>query len=271
MASQSLSDAKVRFAACVSRGVSVLMEENGYSRERAQTALLQELARGDINPPDDEEIFQVMATHGLGIEGSARALTVSKTLQRESTERNLTMMEAIDDLTSKLSVANLIRMDRGSPAPVPPSPSDVAVSIPSRPSKVRIQPVPATRSKPTITTRAFGSNAAATALLGRKSKLASKADKQNLGNAGRKRPVEDISIANNAKKEDPPNNNSFPKRERSDSLSEVVSAKFGERTTDDATNKRSGTPPAVRTKRGRVDEGGASQSALKLARAATDL
>lgn len=32
------------------------MEEGGYSRERAQTTLLREIARGDNNPPGDEEV-----------------------------------------------------------------------------------------------------------------------------------------------------------------------------------------------------------------------
>jgi hypothetical protein len=51
--SKSVSDAKANFVASVSRGVTVLMEEWGYSRERAQTTLLQEIASSGT-PPDDE-------------------------------------------------------------------------------------------------------------------------------------------------------------------------------------------------------------------------
>jgi hypothetical protein len=55
--SKSVSDAKANFVASVSRGVTVLMEEWGYSRERAQQTLLQEIAHSD--PPADDEVSLV--------------------------------------------------------------------------------------------------------------------------------------------------------------------------------------------------------------------
>lgn len=54
--SNSVTDAKTKFVESVSRGVSILMEERGYSRERATTALMREIARGDLSPPKDEEV-----------------------------------------------------------------------------------------------------------------------------------------------------------------------------------------------------------------------
>lgn len=54
--SKSVSDAKANFKASVSRGVTVLMEEWGYSRERAQQTLLQEIASS--GPPADDEVSE---------------------------------------------------------------------------------------------------------------------------------------------------------------------------------------------------------------------
>lgn len=54
---KSVSDAKARFVGSVSRGISVLMEECGYSRERATAALLREITRGDnSSSPDEKEV-----------------------------------------------------------------------------------------------------------------------------------------------------------------------------------------------------------------------
>ena len=61
--SSSVADAKAKFVSSVSRGIAVLMGEFGYSRERATTALLREIARsgGDAatimsHAPTEQEV-----------------------------------------------------------------------------------------------------------------------------------------------------------------------------------------------------------------------
>ena len=51
---QSLVGAKASFMTAVKEGVDTLMQRYGYSRDRATTTLLRELARGEIEPTDDE-------------------------------------------------------------------------------------------------------------------------------------------------------------------------------------------------------------------------
>lgn len=55
---ESITDAKERFITAVVEGISVLMERCGYSRERATSALLRELSRGEFEfiRPTDEEV-----------------------------------------------------------------------------------------------------------------------------------------------------------------------------------------------------------------------
>jgi hypothetical protein len=220
-----------------------------------------------------------MSTLGIGIEDAARALTVSRALERETTQRNISILEAIDDLTSKLSVTNLIH--RGSRSPsnkLIPCDDD---NTPHRTAEIRIQPVPTlTVPRPTSAPPSIEySSAAGTS--GRKIKsVNNKNVKQKNGTGNRKRPAED-STANNrldhsstSKKETPAE--SFQARNRSDSLSEVVSAKFGDGKLppeDAASTIRSTSltsPAAVRVKRGRVDDGESAHSTLKRSRANSD-
>lgn len=54
--SLTVADAKAKFVETISLGVEVLMKECGYSRERATSALLREISRGDSNPPGEDEV-----------------------------------------------------------------------------------------------------------------------------------------------------------------------------------------------------------------------
>lgn len=54
------------------------------------------------------QIFHMMELQGLGMEDAAKALVVSKAVRRAMKEEGFSAVEAIDDLTSKLSVANLL-------------------------------------------------------------------------------------------------------------------------------------------------------------------
>ena len=52
---ESVTDAKSNFVNALKDGISVLMRRCGYSRDRAASALLRELSRGEnIRPSDDE-------------------------------------------------------------------------------------------------------------------------------------------------------------------------------------------------------------------------
>ena len=51
---QTLTGAKALFMKAVREGVENLMQRYGYSRDRATTTLLRELARGETGPTEDE-------------------------------------------------------------------------------------------------------------------------------------------------------------------------------------------------------------------------
>mmetsp|Transcript_31058 Transcript_31058/g.47052 ORF Transcript_31058/g.47052 Transcript_31058/m.47052 type:complete len:269 (-) Transcript_31058:242-1048(-) len=103
-----LSESKKRFVDVVSRRIDDLMGCKGYSRDRATMTLLHEIGRGGSSA-SDSELFQVMTRKGLGLDDASRALVVSKALQRSMSERGFSEIEAIDDLTSKLSITKLLK------------------------------------------------------------------------------------------------------------------------------------------------------------------
>lgn len=187
-----------------------------------------------------------MSAHGLGLDDAAKALavsmTVSKSLQRETGVADVTMIEAMDDLASKLSVANLCRLDRDrSPSPVPASGDGVSMRIQPMermvvaPTTTRNHPkttIPSTSSSPTPATPPMIASS-------RKTKVPVKNAKHKGPNGpavfGRKRSAEDMNTklapentkgVTTAKEESPI---AFTKRERSDSLTEVVNAKFADK------------------------------------------
>jgi len=102
-----MSAARERFAAAVSMGVSELTRGHGYSRERAVLLLLGEIRRDDT-PPTDNEIFRAMEYLGMGMEEASKTVTVARALRRARLERSLSAVDAIDDLTSKLSLSNIV-------------------------------------------------------------------------------------------------------------------------------------------------------------------
>ena len=51
---EALEGAKSRFAEAVREGIDVLMTQCGFSRERATSALLRELARGEDRPQEGQ-------------------------------------------------------------------------------------------------------------------------------------------------------------------------------------------------------------------------
>lgn len=53
---ESITNAKASFVGAVSGGITTLMQQCGYSRERAISALLREINRGDSARPTDNEV-----------------------------------------------------------------------------------------------------------------------------------------------------------------------------------------------------------------------
>jgi len=99
--------AKARFSERVSNGISVLIERHGYSRERASDLILKEISRGG-EPPSEDEIFAVMKDVCVGMYDALKALTVAKALRRVEKERGLSSSDAIEYLSSCLTVMKLL-------------------------------------------------------------------------------------------------------------------------------------------------------------------
>lgn len=214
-----------------------------------------------------------MSTLGLGIEDAARALTVSKAIQREQTQRGVSPLDAMDQLTAKLSGANLMSVGQGAQ---PASSMDPCDSMPSRASEVRIQPVLSVAIPPRKRTKSATSGTGP--ISSRTNTLALKSAKH--GNGTRKRSAEDMSTPNQPdlsihKQE--ASDDCFQPRPRSDSLTEVANAKLGDKklpTEEPSSAIRAGTlasPSVVRAKRGRVDDGEQPHNVLKRTRASSDL
>lgn len=216
------------------------------------------------------QIFDAMTVHGMGIESAAQALTVSRALQREIAQRNVSVVEAIDDLSNKLSLANLVKKGE-EPTPSP----RVDVAITPLQSEVRIQPLSvAAPLRPKPTTSITASSSATTAKKAKpvnnknakqKSKTCASSNNKNAINSARKRPLDDTKQSS-----DQPQY-----RQRSDSLSEVVNAKFAENaaklSSDDDTKMPAvaASAASARSKRTRVTEEGTDHPAKRTRSATT--
>lgn len=108
--------ARTEFTSAVRTGIDALMGRLGYSRERATMALLKELNRGNgtESKPTDDEIFDAMRRHKIGLDEANRAIVVSRAMRRElfrgdrNVNRKITPVEAIQRLTSKISLDNIL-------------------------------------------------------------------------------------------------------------------------------------------------------------------
>jgi len=113
--------ARTEFITAVRTGIDALMGRCGYSRERATLVLLKELNRGENGPdskPTDNEIFDAMRRHKVGLDEANRAIVVSRAMRRELLSRSgddrnittqkVTSLEAIHRLTLKLSLDNIL-------------------------------------------------------------------------------------------------------------------------------------------------------------------
>jgi len=101
------SRAKARFSERVSNGISVLIKRHGYSRERASDLILKEISQGGV-PPSEDEIFAVMNEVCVGMDDALKVLTVAKALRRVEKERGISPSDAIEHLSSCLTVMKLL-------------------------------------------------------------------------------------------------------------------------------------------------------------------
>jgi len=99
--------ARARFSERISNGISVLIKRHGYSRERASDLILKEISHGGIRPSEDE-VFSAMGKLCLGMDDALRALTVANALRRVEKERGLSSSDAIEHLSSCLTVMKLL-------------------------------------------------------------------------------------------------------------------------------------------------------------------
>jgi hypothetical protein len=196
---EQLAAAKERFTKAVHEGITKLMRQCGYSRERATAALLRELGRGDV-PLENDEVFDTMTFYGLGVDDASQALTVSRAVKRAMNERGLSAAEAIDDLSSKLNVTKLVSCELVDET-IEESP--LVTSRPSSPQQLRTAPTPTTSAsdRGSIQQRKRKANAKTVHKNGKQKAIKS-----------RKRPA-------------PSSDDKFSQRERSDSVTEAVEAK----------------------------------------------
>lgn len=55
---ESIADAKATFITAVAEGITTLVQQCGYSRDRATSVLLREMNRGESTRPSDTEVSQ---------------------------------------------------------------------------------------------------------------------------------------------------------------------------------------------------------------------
>ncbi|KAL3810598.1 hypothetical protein ACHAXA_002462 [Cyclostephanos tholiformis] len=120
-------DAKTRYISALSKGVNTLLGR-GHGRERASTQLLNEIAHGCA--PDEDEIFQTMKMLGISLEDATKVMTVSVAFRKACQGRST--IEAIDELTSRLNLASLLRGNASSRSSSP-TPSTTAHVVPLTP------------------------------------------------------------------------------------------------------------------------------------------
>jgi len=53
---ESITNARASFVNAVAEGINTLMQQCGYSRDRATSALMRELSRGDSSRPSDVQV-----------------------------------------------------------------------------------------------------------------------------------------------------------------------------------------------------------------------
>eukprot|EP00584_Thalassiosira_punctigera_P001238 CAMPEP_0172527094 /NCGR_PEP_ID=MMETSP1067-20121228/1862_1 /TAXON_ID=265564 ORGANISM="Thalassiosira punctigera, Strain Tpunct2005C2" /NCGR_SAMPLE_ID=MMETSP1067 /ASSEMBLY_ACC=CAM_ASM_000444 /LENGTH=293 /DNA_ID=CAMNT_0013310759 /DNA_START=84 /DNA_END=965 /DNA_ORIENTATION=+ len=141
-------EAKTRFSSALTEGVDTLLER-GHGRERASAELLNEIADGCS--PDEDEIFQTMKSLGISLEDAAKVITVSSAFRKARTTKSGSSAAAIDELTTRLNLADLSHRGR-SPSPAP----SAAASIPPTPLNLKMSELTRNESVDSFQTRPNG-------------------------------------------------------------------------------------------------------------------
>lgn len=97
--------------------------------------MLSEIADGCS--PNEDEIFQTMESLGISLEDATKVMTVSSAFRAAQATRDGSAVHAMDELTSRLNLANLIR--GGSSRSRSPSPTPSATSTTSATPGANIQ------------------------------------------------------------------------------------------------------------------------------------
>lgn len=150
-----------------------------------------------------------MSSFGLGVDDASHAFTVSRAVRRAMKERGLSAVEAIDDLSSKLNISNLVT---SSPSEELVDDDDQTLVSTSRPSSPAQQQRTAPAPTPATTDRISSQQQH------RKRKASAKTNHKNTKQKktpSRKRPA---PSSNDEKK-------FSSSRERADSVTEAVEAK----------------------------------------------
>lgn len=105
---QEIKEAKDRFFSIVSSGVADLVNRYGYSQERATGLVLRQI-RWDDNPPDDNEVFNLMKKRRISRTDATIALTVARAVHRVRTKcSHLSAAEAVEELSAKVNAKMVI-------------------------------------------------------------------------------------------------------------------------------------------------------------------
>jgi len=243
---ESILNAKASFVAAVSDGIDTLIQQCGYSRDRATSALMRELSRGDSTRPSDKEIFDTMAQYSLGIEEASKTIIVSRALRRAMSTAS--PAKAIEHLASQIAVKRLLYDS----SEEDPTSEDEYLQISS---DLRVEPISTmehhassrARSSPVRKARLVAAKA------GRPRKAAATPNKSTV--LFRKRSIDEMTSTEKS-------DDFKPTRSRSESVSEEVSAKIAQQSSGDDTacsadSSSSGVraAPSVRAKRNHLPEG----------------
>jgi len=101
------SKARARFLKRVSNGISILMKQHGYCRERASSLILREISQG-CTPPSENDLFSAMEKLSLGMDDALKVLAVANAVEKLRKERSLSPANAIEHLSSCLTVIKLL-------------------------------------------------------------------------------------------------------------------------------------------------------------------
>mmetsp|Transcript_15845 Transcript_15845/g.20698 ORF Transcript_15845/g.20698 Transcript_15845/m.20698 type:complete len:294 (-) Transcript_15845:332-1213(-) len=256
-----LKEARNEFVRVVSETVTRLMEEQGFSRDRATNLLLREIGGGHV-VPDEVELGAMKERYHLAHQQAARALVVSTALQKlvQCPHKNsFTRAEAVRQLTRRIVTAtfsnvttsnneeeeNTTTPNESSLSLPRKSVSDISlpdVSFPQKKHQQQQQSAPVVQTKNNPSTPC------------NKRTKSSTSNKNISKGKNRKRNIDEIGVSSgttsttNQQQQSTANDNTEPTtRPRADSVTEAVTAKMNQ----PETNSKAPPSSSSRSKRTR--------------------